>query len=66
MKAKAKHWVNYNGVWHPAGEEFPIDKADAESMKRYAEVTEDEPVTEAQEPEQSEPVRRGRKRKTEE
>lgn len=63
MKAKAKHWIKYNGVWHGAGEAFEIDSADAEEMKRMCEVTEDaeQPVTEPEEP-----VRRGRKRKTEE
>ena len=67
--AKAKHWVNYNGVWHPKGEAFPIDDADIQAMRKHADITqtapeppkEPEPKTEqAQEPE---PVKRGRKRK---
>lgn len=66
MKAKAKHWINYNGVWRVAGEEFEIDKADAEEMKQYADVTDDELPEHAQEAEQPEPVKRGRKRKTDE
>lgn len=63
MKAKAKHWINYNGEWHGVGEVFEIAEADAEEMKRMCEVIEDaeQPVTEPEEP-----ARRGRKRKTEE
>ena len=65
MKAKAKHWVNYNGVWHGAGDVFAIDPSHADEMRQYAEIIEEEqPVNEA-EPETEEPVRRGRKRKTE-
>ena len=61
MKAKANHWVKYNGEWHGKGEVFSIDKADAEEMKQYAELMEDE----TPEPEQREPAKRGRKRKAE-
>ena len=75
MLAKARHWVNYNGTWHCAGEEFEIDAKDADEMKAYAEITqcdepkEPEPTETAQaEPVQAEPVqaqpKRGRKRKT--
>ena len=72
MKAVAKHWVNYNGDWHPAGEAFDIDPADAEEMKQYAEILPEEAAPE--EPKETahderaveEPAqRRGRKRKTE-
>ena len=65
--ATAKHWVNYNGVWHPKGEAFPIDDADIQAMRKHADITQTaqekkrEPKPEpAQEPE---PVKRGRKRK---
>lgn len=63
MKAKAKHWIKYNGKWHGAGEAFEIEDADAEEMKRTCEVIEDaeKPVTETEEP-----VKRTRKRKAEE
>ena len=64
MKAKSKHWVNYNGVWHGTGEVFDIEDKDAEEMKRYAEVSGGSPdVTEAPE---EEPARRVRKRRAEE
>lgn len=59
MVAKAKHWVNYNGEWHAAGETFEVEAADAESMKQYAEIEEETN-------QQQEPAKRGRKRKTEE
>lgn len=60
MKAIAKYWVNYNGAWHPQGDIFEIDAADAEEMKQHVELVEEEPheTDEA-------PVKRGRKRKTE-
>ena len=70
MKAKARHWVKYNGAWHRAGESFVIDAKDAEEMKHFAEVTDGGPdVTEDAEEEtaaEEAPVRRGRKRRTEE
>ena len=25
MKVKAKHWLNVEGNWHPAGEEFEVE-----------------------------------------
>ena len=69
MKAIAKHWVNYNGTWHPAGEAFDIESADAEQMKEYAQILPEE--AEPDEPAQSAPAadepaaKRGRKRKNE-
>lgn len=60
MKAKAANWIKYNGEWHKPGEAFEIDNADAEEMKRIAEVIEDAPVAEPEEP-----AKRGRKRKEE-
>lgn len=59
MKAIARHWVKYGGAWRQTGETFEINKADAEEMRKFADVIPDE----AQEQEQT--VRRGRKRKTE-
>lgn len=68
MKAKAKHWVNYNGVWHMTGEVFNIDPADVDEMKLYADVMGDALATNETEQEElisEEPAKRGRKRKAE-
>lgn len=65
MQAKARHWVNYNGVWHGKDEVFDIEPADAAEMKHFADLTETEPKPETVEP-APEPVKRGRRRKTEE
>ena len=67
MRAKAKHWVNYNATWHMQGETFEIDKADSEEMKLYAELIEDDepPADEPPADEPKEPAKRGRKRKAE-
>jgi len=67
--AKAKHCVNYNGQWHKTGETFSIDPKDAEEMKQYAEIIEENVSKKADdtgEESQTETVKRGRKRKTEE
>lgn len=68
MKIKAKQWVKYQGEWFKAGDVFKIFDGDAEEMKAYGEVIEeDEPEeTEDEETVQEEPVRRTRKRKLEE
>lgn len=72
MKLKAKHWVNYQGTWYKAGDVFKIFDGEAEEMKNFGEIIEeDEPKQAEDEPEpeeagQEEPVRRGRKRKLEE
>ena len=68
MKIKAKLWVKYQGEWHRAGDVFKIFKGDADEMKQYGEVIEeDEPEeTDDEETVQEEPVRKGRRRKTEE
>ena len=68
MKIKAKQWVKYQGEWHRAGDVFKIFKGDADEMKQYGEVIEeDEPEeTDDEETVQEEPVRKGRRRKTEE
>lgn len=49
------------------GETFVIDKADAEEMKLYAELIDDDeqPVNEQPSEEPKEPAKRGRKRKAE-
>lgn len=62
MKVKAKHWVNYNGTWHMAGDVFTIDDADAAEMRQYAEMMDEQPVAEDA-ADHSEPVRRMRTRK---
>ena len=78
MKIKAKQWVNYQGVWYKAGDEFRIFKGDADEMKKYGEVikeaedkAEEKPEEVQEEHAQEEPVqettaRRGRRRKIEE
>lgn len=67
MKVKAKHWVNYNGTWHQAGEVFAIDDADAAEMQQYAEAADEQPAAEIDPTtEHTEPVRRTRTRKPKE
>ena len=56
MKVIAKHWLNYNGVWHKGGEEFEVD--DFETVKEYADLAEE--TSEIFPPE---PKRRGRPKK---
>lgn len=38
MKVVAKHWLNYNGVWHKGGEEFEVENFD--EVKEYADAKE--------------------------
>ena len=73
MKVKAKHWLNYNGVWHKGGETFEVDSFD--EVKGHAEKVNEEvqetgntyiseifpPVDEPVE----QPKKRGRPKKTE-
>ena len=54
MKMKAEHWVNHNGKWYRPGEEYEVDIPAAEPEKAK------------EEPTQEQPVKRSRKRKTEE
>lgn len=66
MKAVAKHWLNYNGVWYKGGDEFDVD--DFEAVREHADMKKDGFVSEvfppnAEQPEQ--PRTRGRKKKTE-
>lgn len=65
MKAKAKHWVKYGGVWHGKDEAFDIDPAHAEEMRKYAQVYDEAPAEREPQTEPEQP-RRGRKRKAEE
>ena len=62
MKVIARHWLNYNGVWHKAGEEFEVD--DFEAVKEYVDVRPrtggEEFVSEVFPPE---PKKRGRAKK---
>lgn len=73
MKVIAKHWLNYNGVWHKGGDAFDVD--DFEDVKEHAEKAEEETdkVDEtyvsnifppADEPAEQ-PKKRGRPKKTE-
>lgn len=61
MKAIAKHWLNYNGVWHAGGEEFEVENF--EDVKEYADMKTDEFVSDVFPPETP---KRGRKKKTDE
>ena len=40
MKVKAKHWLNYNGVWHKGGDEFEIPDEDFKEISEYVKVGE--------------------------
>lgn len=67
MKVKAKHWLNYNGVWHKGGDIFEAN--DFEAIKEHVEKVE-ETVEETQYvseifPPEEQPKRRGRPKKTE-
>lgn len=67
MKVKAKHWINYNGAWHKAGETFEVE--DFEEVKDHADKVVEEPeqyVSEIFPPVEEQPKRRGRPKKTEE
>ena len=67
MKVKAKHWVKYGTNWHRAGDVFDVAESDANEMSAYAELIEGGTgPEETDEPEQAEPTKRGRRRKTEE
>lgn len=57
MKVRAKHWLNYNGVWHKGGEEFEVDNF--EQVKDYAEPVQFESAVFPPE----EPKKRGRPKK---
>lgn len=59
MKVIAKHWLNYNGVWHKGGEAFEVE--DFEQVREFAEPVKEVFVSEVFPPE---PKRRGRPKKT--
>ena len=64
MKVKAKYWLNYNGVWHRAGETFEVDNYD--EVKNHAEEVKEQYVSEIFPPDTTEqPKRRGRPKKIE-
>ena len=63
MKVVAQHWLNYNGVWHRAGEEFEVENLD--EVKEYVQPLFDTPVvTVAEMTEKKAPAKRGRPKKT--
>ena len=67
MKVKAKHWINYNGAWHKAGETFEVD--DFDTVKGHADKVEEvkeQYVSEIFPPVEEQPKRRGRPKKSEE
>lgn len=64
MKVQARHWVNYNGVWHKCGEAFEINDADAADILGY--VVEIRGESKQENSEAQAPAKRGRKRKSEE
>ena len=71
MKVKAKHWLNYNGVWHRAGETFEVEDFDtvkdhAEKVGEAKEEVKEQYVSEIFPPVEEQPKRRGRPKKTEE
>lgn len=72
MKATAKHWVKYEGVWYRKGDVFDVPKQDAERMEEFCDIEQNEPdsthdvAANGAGPEAEEaPKRRGRPRKTE-
>ena len=68
MIATAKHNVKYQGVWRRSGEKFHVDDIDAEMMAVHA-ALDDEPEPaepEAEQAEEEQPVKRTRRRRTEE
>ena len=70
MRVRALHWVNYNGVWHKAGDEFTVKEEDYAGLVQYVElcVEKENPVSDAVEETEEvkhEPAKRGRKRKVE-
>ena len=58
MKVRARHWLNYNGTWHRAGDEFEVD--DIEEVKEYVDPLVDFPVVHVP----AEKPKRGRPKKT--
>lgn len=63
MRVTAKVQINHNGVWHKAGESFEINEAELAAIE---DVVTTEYVSEVFPPEQEEPQKRVRRRKTEE
>ena len=65
MKVKAKHWLKYNGIWYRGGDEFEIPTTDAEALGGMVEIAETPVHVEPAEPEEEQPKRRGRPKKSE-
>lgn len=67
MKVIAKHWINYNGVWHRHGEIFDVE--DFDTVRGHVEKVDEakEEATYVSEifPPEEQPKRRGRPKKTE-
>lgn len=65
MRVKAKHWLNYNGVWHKGGDIFEAD--DFDEIKEHVEKVDTEETQYVSEifPPVEQPKRRGRPKKTE-
>lgn len=60
MKVIAKYWVNHNGTWHRPGEEYEVGAPEPTGAPLQPPATLEPAQEEAQ------PVKRTRKRKTEE
>ena len=65
MRVKAKHWLNYNGVWHKGGDTFEADNFD--EIKEHVEKVDTEETQYVSEifPPVEQPKRRGRPKKSE-
>lgn len=73
MKVKAKHWLNVDGDWHPAGDIFDVESVAGfeESVEVVSEPesevkpeTPENTETPVKEEEPAEPVKSVRRRKT--
>lgn len=65
MKVKAKHWLNYNGIWHMGGEEFEIPTTDADVLGDMVEIAETPVQIEPEASAEEQPKRRGRQKRAE-
>lgn len=72
MKVRAKHWINYNGVWHKGGDKFDIEDSEILDGVEFIEAEQDEQAEKPVEaeftseifpPEEETPKKRGRPRK---
>jgi len=67
MRVKAKHWLNYNGVWHKGGDTFEADNFDEikEHVEKVEETVDETPYVSEIFPPVEQPKRRGRPKKSE-